>query len=105
MTRVYNSMVWPADLISLAVFVCVSYCIAADSTRFYSHVHSVACDYSEIKFDGVGLSLLASCQKGLELLVSVAFLFLKRGNPQIISFTGETKKNNYSIITPTTAHI
>jgi len=66
MTRVYNSMVCPADLISLAVFFCISYCIAADSTRLCSHVHSVACDYSEIKFNGVWLSLLATRHKGLE---------------------------------------
>jgi len=66
MTRVYNSMVWPADLISLAVFFCVSYCIAADSTRFFSRVHSVVCDYSEIKFDGVRLSSLVSRQEGVD---------------------------------------
>jgi hypothetical protein len=66
MTPVYNSMVWPADLISLSVFFCVSYCIAADSTRFFSHVRSVVCDYSAIKFNGVRLSFLVSCQKGLD---------------------------------------
>jgi hypothetical protein len=66
MTRVYNSMVWPADLISLAVFFCVSCCIAADPTRFFSRVHSVVCNYSEIKYNGVGLLFLVSRQKGLD---------------------------------------
>jgi hypothetical protein len=66
MTCVYNSMVWPADLVSLAIFFCVSYCIVADSTRFFSHVHSVVCDYSQIKFNGVRLSSLVSRQKGLD---------------------------------------
>jgi len=66
MTRVYNSMVWSADLISLAVFFCVSYCIAADSTRFFSRAHSVVCDYSEIEFNGVRLSFLVSHQEGFD---------------------------------------
>jgi hypothetical protein len=62
----YNSKVWPADLILLAVFSCVLYCIADDTTRVFSHVHSVVCDYSEFKFNGIRLSFLVSRQKDLE---------------------------------------
>jgi len=84
-------MVRPADPISLAVFFCVSYCIAADSTKFYSHVHSVACDYSEITFNGVRLSLLASRQKGLEEGASKAVRLrslpiFKKGQPTDYQF-------------------
>jgi hypothetical protein len=66
MISVYNSMVRPAYLFSIAVSFYVSHFIATDSTRFFSHVRSVVWDNSEIKFNDVRLSFLVSRQEGLD---------------------------------------